>query len=122
MASDPAKIITLVCNKGGVGRSTTTINTAWRLAEYGKKVLVVDLDETLIFSNTLYETFWRAFSKDYKIPFKSIAWLLSGKTKLKNNLCVSSDLNVENLPYNRDRRSIIEEINNLLAKNDCQGN
>lgn len=73
------------------------------------KILVVDLDETLIFSNTLYETFWRAFSKDYKIPFKSIAWLLSGKTKLKNNLCVSSDLNVENLPYNIDVINYIKQ-------------
>jgi|TARA_B100001971_G_C18186546_1_gene535993 chromosome partitioning protein len=53
MATEKAKIITLVCNKGGVGRSTTTINTAWRLAEYGKKVLVVDLDAQCNTSMTL---------------------------------------------------------------------
>ena len=53
MANERAKIITLVCNKGGVGRSTTTINTAWRLAEFGKKVLVVDLDAQCNTSMTL---------------------------------------------------------------------
>ena len=38
------KIITLVCNKGGVGRSTTAQNVGWRLAEMGYSVLVADLD------------------------------------------------------------------------------
>ena len=38
------KIITLVCNKGGVGRSTTAQNIGWKLAEIGYKVLVADLD------------------------------------------------------------------------------
>ncbi len=34
----------LVCNKGGVGRSTTAQNVSWKLAEIGYNVLVVDLD------------------------------------------------------------------------------
>jgi len=38
------KVITLICYKGGVGRSTTTQNVGWKLAELGNRVLLVDLD------------------------------------------------------------------------------
>jgi len=34
------------------------------------KTLVVDLDNTLIHTDILYETFWDAFSRDWKIPIK----------------------------------------------------
>jgi chromosome partitioning protein len=46
-------IITLVCNKGGVGRSTTAQNVSWKLAELGYEVLVVDLDSQANTSITL---------------------------------------------------------------------
>ena len=53
MTSKQPTIITMVCNKGGVGRSTTTINVAWKLAELGLKTLVVDLDAQCNTSMTL---------------------------------------------------------------------
>ena len=73
------------------------------------KILVVDLDNTLIKSDLLFETFWAAISQNWRIILHLFASIFFGKAHLKRKLANSSEIDVPNLPYNTSVLDIIEE-------------
>ena len=50
-----AKIIVLFNHKGGVGKTTTTLHLGWKLAQKGKKVLLVDFDPQCNLTGMLHD-------------------------------------------------------------------
>ena len=76
-------------------------------------IIACDLDGTLINSDLLHESFWSAFSSNWKIPFKCMHWLIAGKTYLKKKLFENSDIDVNSLPYNK---TVIDYVRNSRQK------
>jgi 4-hydroxybenzoate polyprenyltransferase/phosphoserine phosphatase len=64
-----------------------------------QRVLVVDLDGTLIRSDILIESFWSALGRDWRSPFRSIVALLSGRAALKQYLAQTATLDAAMLPF-----------------------
>lgn len=65
--------------------------------------LVVDLDETLVRTDTLWESFFAAWANDLWLPLKTVALLFKGRAALKRELttrALSSRLTVDTLPLN----------------------
>lgn len=62
-------------------------------------MLVVDLDGTLLRSDMLFESFWSAFSRNWKVPFQALAHLGQGRAALKRSLAAQSAVPVDTLPY-----------------------
>ena len=82
------------------------------MAEHNK-ILVVDLDGTLIKTDMLYESFWSAFSRNWLVPYMAAKTLLTGKIQLKSYLAANADIDVSVLPYDE---TVVNYINDYRAK------
>ncbi|NBB81454.1 MAG: UbiA family prenyltransferase [Verrucomicrobia bacterium] len=73
-----------------------------------REILVVDLDNTLLKSDMLFESFWSAFSRDWRSPFRSALALSRGKAALKHYLAEAAQIDVTTLPYDQEVIAYIE--------------
>jgi 4-hydroxybenzoate polyprenyltransferase/phosphoserine phosphatase len=71
--------------------------------------LVVDLDGTLTVTDTLHETVISAVKADVSVLFHLPAWLLKGKSHLKEKVFESTDFAPQHLPYRESLLSYIQE-------------
>ncbi len=65
-----------------------------------KKFLVVDLDDTLVKTDMIFETAWSVFSSDIKAAFNAIKYIFSGRAALKQQLAALAQIDIAHLPYN----------------------
>ena len=120
------KILSVINQKGGVGKTTTVINLATVLAQKGKKILIIDLDPQGNATTGL--------GKSNNDKNKNIYNLLIGKIKLEEAIqesnvgkldLISSNVNLSGLEVetaNESNRAFLlkeilrEENNEILSK------
>lgn len=82
------RVVTIANEKGGVGKTTTTVNLAAALGLAGQRVLVIDLD------SQAHATEWLGVRKAQVPPERSSYAILSGQAELVDTLLRSGEENV----------------------------
>lgn len=103
-----SRIYTIANQKGGVGKTTTSVNLASSLATYGKRILLVDMDPQ---GNA---TMGSGIDKN-NLPY-SIYDVIVGKAMPEQAICRNDEAQMDILPANRDLTAAEVELLQLTGK------
>ena len=94
--------ITIANQKGGVGKTTSTVNLAWSLSLLGMKVLVIDLDPQGNASTALDAVHHVGTPSSYEVLLNemSVDEVMQGNEENKNIFCVPATIDLAGAEIN----------------------
>lgn len=106
----PAQIIAVANHKGGVGKTTTSVNIAWGLVAAGLKVLVIDIDPQS--DATLHLGFDR---EEIRLAGHNMAAVMRGQCDIQDTLLQYDDTNLWIVPSSKDLTEAEKEVASAIG-------